>query len=96
MDSVYILTNTYKCPIDALKKAINVLLPHVNMVAVSAEDIREAIDSQIADFEDAVQIACATRNGCGIIISSDKLFKRYTDIPVFTPEEFIAKLTGGN
>ena len=43
------------------------------------------------DFEDSLQIACADHASCDIIVTSNtRHFKPCTDIPVFSPEEFLS------
>ena len=56
--------------------------------------VDEAINSGNPDFEDALQISSATDEFCDAIVTRNKKdFEPYTDIPVFTPEEFLAKLS---
>ena len=46
-----------------------------------------------ADFEDALQIACAETDFCDFILTSNtRHFQGYTRIPVMTPAEFLARL----
>lgn len=53
-----------------------------------------ALKSDCPDFEDALQIYCADDGNCDVIVTRDKKhFDAYTDIPVYTPKEFIKKLT---
>lgn len=43
---------------------------------------------------DALQIACAEADNCDFILTSNiRHFQRYTRIPVYTPAEFLEKLT---
>jgi len=44
---------------------------------------------EMADFEDALQAACALRNDCFVAISRDHHFAA-APMPVFTPEEFLS------
>ena len=65
-----------------------VILPDSDM------DIYGSIRSDNPDFEDAMQLACAdTARVDAIVTGNKKHFAPYTDIPVFTPDEFLAKIT---
>ena len=65
-----------------------VILPNNDM------GVLHAVRSGHPDFEDAMQIACAEYELCDAIITRNKKhFEPYTDIPVYTPEELIAKIS---
>ena len=65
-----------------------VILPDSDM------DIYGSIRSDNPDFEDAMQLACADAARVDAIVTGNKKhFAPYTDIPVFTPDEFLAKIT---
>ena len=52
----------------------------------------KALQSSCPDFEDALQIAAAENDACDVIVTHNKKhFADYTALPVYTPEEFIAK-----
>ena len=66
-----------------------------NGIILPLDDIAlyDALNSTCPDFEDALQISCAESADCNFIITRDKKhFGAYTDIPVYTPKEFITKL----
>ena len=66
-----------------------------NGIILPLDDIAlyDALNSTCPDFEDAMQISCAESKDCSFIITRDKKhFGTYTDIPVYTPKEFITKL----
>jgi hypothetical protein len=72
-----------------LKKMLN------DCKIISLEDISlyEALNSPCPDFEDALQIYCAETACCDYIITRNKKhFSGYTDIPVYSPKEFMQKL----
>lgn len=55
--------------------------------------IYSAVRNDCPDFEDGLQIASAEAEMCDAIITSNvRHFAPYTDIPVYTPEDFLAKL----
>ena len=69
-----------------LRELRNVLTP----VELSVALLDKAIDSQISDFEDAVQFYSAVYSGADFIITRNaKHFPQY-NIPVLSPTDFIA------
>ena len=96
LDAAYIMNHTYKFDTKSFKKALKMTKLLFKVASISESDVEEALNSPMVDFEDAAQIACAQRNGCNIILSSDRKFKDYTEIPVYTPEEFVARVTGAS
>jgi len=87
IDAAYIQTQRLKAPTAAFKQAIRTLSGVVEILAIEPEDILVASNSRIDDFEDAAQLACATRSGCDVIVTSDKKYQGYTDIATFTPSQ---------
>ena len=64
-----------------------VILPDSDM------DVYSGIRSDNPDFEDAMQLCCADSGRVDAIITNNKKhFAPYTDIPVYTPDEFLAKI----
>ena len=70
------------------------LLQLCQAVGMSDIFIYDALRSDCPDFEDALQIACAEADNCDFILTSNtRHFQKYTRIPVFTPADFLLKLT---
>ena len=79
---------------EASTKCLKELFKAVNTLPMNDMCYYDALRSDNPDFEDALQIACADYGNCDVIITRDlKHFGPYTDIPVYTPKEFIKKLT---
>ena len=58
-------------------------------------DVYECIQTDNTDFEDAMQLRCATIEHVDAIVTNNKKhFAPYTDTPVYTPDELLAKLRG--
>lgn len=54
--------------------------------------VYSALLSDCPDFEDALQIAAAEADACDVIITHDKRhFQGHTVLPIYTPEEFLAR-----
>ena len=90
-DIVYIMRKT----IDEknIKNTFNDWIRHFIILPVAEISISDACRSGNPDFEDAMQLSCAEMEFCHAIITRNKKhFEPYTDIPVFTPEEFLGKI----
>lgn len=92
IDAAYVQTQRLKAPSAAFKQAVKTLTGIVEILAITQEDITSANASAIDDYEDAAQLACALRTGCDVIVSSDKKYQNYTDIPSFTPQQLVSLL----
>jgi len=68
-----------------------------HIVPVDERIIDEAIAARSADFEDAVQIACAIRAGATCIITRDERHFARSPLPAIAPDAFLAELeSSGN
>jgi len=78
---VYHFGRKYKVPDDVLE---DVLSPNL-ILALTPEDYQWAkINEKGRDFEDALQVACALRNGCASFMTIDKpLAKSYQPLLSF-------------
>ena len=94
IDASYVILRREKLPIVVFKRLLTDLLKTATTVSINANDIGEAIASQLSDFEDAAQIACAVNSGCNVFISSDRKLKENGQIQVLTPAEFLSKVFG--
>ena len=66
----------------------------VDIAGVGRETVLSALQSEMTDFEDAVQVETAKQNDISIIITRNKADFKKSDIEVFTPDEFILKQLG--
>ena len=90
-DIMYITRNEFNTATNRHK--FNILLNHCSILAMNNATLSDAVSSVCPDFEDAMQISCAAEANCDAIITNNKKhFGAYTDIPVYTPKEFIEKL----
>ena len=87
VDASYIYSQRLKETLSDFRKSVQVLSGIVKVVPILPDDIAMACKSGIADFEDAVQLSCAIRNGCDVIVTRDQKFKGFTDISTFTPSQ---------
>lgn len=54
--------------------------------------IESALNAGWNDVEDAIQYQCARENGCDAIITRNRKDFRQSDLPVFSPQEFLDQL----
>lgn len=79
---------------EKLLEVFELYLKHFVILPDNDMGVLHAVRSGHPDFEDAMQIACAEYELCDAIITRNKKhFEPYTDIPVYTPEELIAKIS---
>lgn len=64
----------------------------VNVLSVDSKTIDLAIASDFADFEDAIQYACAIENNLTTIVTRNIKDYKKAVIQVLTPEVFLATL----
>ncbi|MDD5891148.1 MAG: PIN domain-containing protein [Bacteroidales bacterium] len=69
------------------------------LFTILPQDYQQYCNAQtydLEDFEDAVQIACASQNGCKAIVSRDRRLLELSCLSypaVYSPEEFIEAVT---
>ena len=54
--------------------------------------IDKGLSSKFGDFEDALQYFCALKTGSSIIITRNEKDFKSSEIPVFSPDEYLSKL----
>ena len=64
----------------------------LRIMPVIRETVREALDSGMYDFEDAVQAAAAQDCGIDTVVTRDKVGFSNSGLQAFLPEEFLEKL----
>ena len=74
------------------RAAVNKLLMLFDVADTFATDVRMAVSSETADYEDAVMIETAKRIGVDCIITRNTKDYSASEIPVFTPDEFLERL----
>ena len=88
---VYIGKQT-KSSNEHILKCFSNILPKITLAKTSKATMRQAIDSQWKDFEDAMQYYTALAHHADAIITRNKKDFKQADIPVYTPKEFINEL----
>jgi len=67
-------------------------LGRMKVLPIDEQDVLYAMDGTFPDKEDAMQISCALRAGCDIIISRDSRHFLNSPVPMLSPSEFLSRL----
>lgn len=67
-------------------------LEHIHILPMDERDVLFAVNSNMPDKEDAMQISCADRGGCDIILTRDSKHFSKSPIPVLTPAAFLERI----
>ena len=88
-DIYYLLHKTFGKSV--VKNHLSNLFELFHILPVYGNDCQQAINFPIADYEDAIQLACAERSGIDHIITRDSKFIQECAIAI-TPAMFIKKV----
>ena len=89
---IYYLTHKCTHSDKESRKKLDQLLTIVAMLDSAADDVFNAISSNISDFEDAVMVETALRSKVDCIVTRNKKDFTNPSIIVYSPTEFIAIL----
>jgi len=78
---------------EAARELLSRLLQRIQVASVTDEVIRQALQSSIADFEDAVTSAAANVAGLEMIVTRNTSDFVTSSVPAVMPEEFLATLS---
>jgi len=71
---------------------INNKLRYLHVLPMDERDVDFAMKSDMPDKEDAMQISCAERGECEIILTRDSKHFSESPIPVMSPSDFILRI----
>lgn len=75
---------------DKIRMALEEILDNIEIIAVDINITRKSLKSSHKDFEDAIQITAAQSiNTMDCIITRDLKDFKFSEINVFTPDEFL-------
>ncbi|KGF71394.1 hypothetical protein DO97_20775 [Neosynechococcus sphagnicola sy1] len=72
--------------------AINRLLIGLRFCAVDYQTVETALNLELKDFEDSIQLACATLNQLDAIVTRDRQDFRGSNLPIYSPTELLNQL----
>lgn len=73
---------------DALKQMAAV----VEILPLGKQEVMNAIDRPVKDFEDMLQYQCAKAADCDYIVTNDRRHYDFSDIPHYTSAAFVERL----
>jgi len=88
-NNVYYVLNNAKNA-EVARKAMVIIRDLFTTVPLDEKIINMSIDSDFADFEDAIQYFSAVRCDADCIITRNKKDFKLSDVPVLSPEEFLS------
>ena len=78
---------------DAARELLARLLERIQVASVTDGVIRQALESSIKDFEDAVTSAAANAIGLEVIVTRNTSDFAASSVPAMPPEDFLAMLS---
>lgn len=78
---------------EASRDLLSRLLQHIQVASVTDEVIRQALQSPVTDFEDAVTSAAANSANLEVIVTRNTSDFANSSVPAMLPEEFLATLS---
>lgn len=72
--------------------AINRLLTGLQFCAVDRQTVETALSLDLTDFEDSIQLTCATFNRLDAIVTRDGQDFRDSNLPIYSPTELLNQL----
>ncbi|NJL52304.1 MAG: PIN domain-containing protein [Hydrococcus sp. SU_1_0] len=72
--------------------AINRLLVGLQFCAVDRRTVETALSLGLKDFEDSIQLACATQAQLDAIVTRDRLDFSGSNLPIYSPTELLNQL----
>lgn len=77
--------------LDAARLALRRLLDVFTVLPAPAEVLREAIDTDCPDYEDAVSYLAAAKSKCDYVVTRNLGDFRNSSIPVLSPDQFLIR-----
>ncbi|MDP2888818.1 MAG: PIN domain-containing protein [Bacteroidota bacterium] len=87
---IYYIASKQKDKLQARKFLIN-LIQILEVVGVDKDIVIQALESEITDFEDAIQVFSAKSNSIDLVITRNVADFASTGMKALTPQEFIQK-----
>ena len=74
-----------------LKKNIKLICKLFSVIPNTKDQIIKAVEIETRDYEDALQYETALSYGCDCIITRNKKDFKFSNLSLFTPEEFLSQ-----
>ncbi len=76
------------------KDILKILFRSFNILDTTAYDCRNALSSNITDFEDAILVETSIRNNIDFIVTRNLKDYKNSEVPACLPSEFLARING--
>ena len=93
VDNIYYIARRHLSP-EQTKRLLKTLLQVVNIASPGKKELMWAIDSGMADLEDAIQAACAVKVKAKAIITRNEKDYVHSPVPPIPPAELLRLLPG--
>ena len=89
--TLHYLSSVHRGP-DVAREHIGLLLRLFEIVAVDEDRLLQALDLDLSDFEDAVQAACAEKQGVDVLVTRNERDFRGLGLDVLSPVALLSRL----
>ncbi|WP_019499393.1 PIN domain-containing protein [Pseudanabaena sp. PCC 6802] len=92
LTDIFYIARRHTSSIEQARQAVSETLTVMEICPVSRAVLESAFISNIADFEDAIQIACAVAQGLDAILTRDAQGFANSSVPVLSIQELLKRL----
>ena len=92
MTDIYYVLRKYIAKDGLRRELISILLEGLEILPTDKPLLKQALKSDVPDYEDAVIVECAKAVGSDFIITNDKDGFKHSDVAIKTPKEAVAFL----
>jgi predicted nucleic acid-binding protein len=96
LTDIFYITRRHTQSVDRARQAVSEILTAMAISPVNRAVLESAFRSGLADFEDAVQIACAVAQGIDAILTRDTQGFLSSPIPVLSIQDLLQQLNQQN
>jgi predicted nucleic acid-binding protein len=89
---IFYISRKHTNSIERARQAVTLTLSSMNICPVNRSVLQSALNSKLADFEDAVQLFCAIEQGLDAILTRDTQGFSGSSIPVLSPQELLQQI----
>lgn len=93
LTDIFYIARRHSRSIEQAQQTISEILAAMEICPVNREILEAALGSGLADFEDAIQIACAVADGLDAILSRDAQGFLSSPIPALSVQEYLSQLS---
>jgi len=84
---IFYMLRRYNMAVSEAKSALKKLTENIKIIDVNAADVSAALESDMADYEDALLAFCAKRRKADCIVTRNEKDFTESPVPAITPEK---------